>query len=193
MNEPIITEVQETPLKNSDGREERKNLKKINYKIGTIVLIFIVIAFIPISYCVWYFILSPEAQQAQGVRAAYDYYSRVQNNFAADTYGGKTPEETIQLFTKALEEDNLELAAKYMRRDKNGKEDPRYLETLKSLTTEQKQAFLFKLKSVKVDSNDDGSNGYSARFSTLDKDGHANFSINLYNGHYTPVWKIDNM
>lgn len=191
MNEPIITEVQETPLKNSDGREERKNLKKINYKTGTIVLIFIVIAFIPISYCVWYFILSPEAQQAQGVRAAYDYYSRVQNNFAADTYGGKTPEETIQLFTKALEEDNLELAAKYMRRDKNGKEDPRYLETLKSLTVEQKQKLISDLKNMQV--LEDGSDGYSADYGVLDEQGHTRFGVTLYKGKYTPVWKIDSM
>lgn len=193
MNEPVITEVLETPSKNSDDRKERKNPKKINYKAKTIILIFIVILMIPASYFVWYLVLSPEAQQAQGMRAAVDYYSRIQKNFASDTYGGKTPEETIQLFIKALEENNLELAAKYMERDKNGKEDPRYLETLKSLTAEQKQMYLAKLKAVKADPENNGSDGYNARFSIIDNQGHADFSVNLYKGTQTPVWKIESM
>lgn len=35
-----------------------------------------------------------------------------------DTYGGKTPEETYQLFLQALEEQDIELASKYFVREK---------------------------------------------------------------------------
>ncbi|MBI1975090.1 MAG: hypothetical protein HYS57_01870 [Parcubacteria group bacterium] len=37
-----------------------------------------------------------------------------------DTYGGKTPEETYQLFLQALEKQDIELASKYFVREKQG-------------------------------------------------------------------------
>ncbi|MBI1998711.1 MAG: hypothetical protein HYS73_00025 [Parcubacteria group bacterium] len=54
--------------------------------------------------------LSPEARKA---REANDYLERLQAEYANDTYGGATPEETLALFIAALEKGDIELASKY--------------------------------------------------------------------------------
>ena len=40
----------------------------------------------------------------------------------ADTYGGKTPQETLQMYIEAVEKGDYELASKYMIRDEQEKE-----------------------------------------------------------------------
>ena len=40
-------------------------------------------------------------------------YAELQKLYAEDTYGGKTPEETLQLFISALKAGDIELASKY--------------------------------------------------------------------------------
>jgi len=75
--------------------------------------------------------LSPEAKQR---RAANENYERLYKGLVtdfeeamkADTWGGKTPQETLDLFVEALRADDIELAAKYFHIETNT-EDPDYL------------------------------------------------------------------
>jgi len=53
---------------------------------------------------------SPGAQQQ---RDAEEYLERLQADYANDTYGGATPEETLALFIAALEKGDIELASMY--------------------------------------------------------------------------------
>src|SRR3989344_7948666 len=53
---------------------------------------------------------SPGAQQQ---RDAEEYLERLQADYANDTFGGATPEETLSLFIAALEKGDIELASKY--------------------------------------------------------------------------------
>src|SRR3989338_6079724 len=50
-------------------------------------------------------------------------YQNAEKNYVeamqADTYGGKTPKETLDLFVAALRADDVELASKYFLLDKN--------------------------------------------------------------------------
>ena len=187
VNEPIITKVQETP-QSSLNKKPSSNKKKRQ----TIILIIFILLLLPFSYYVWNYVLSPEAQEAQGMRETLNYYTTVQNNFASDTYGGQTPEETIQLFIKAMEADDMVLASKYMARDsKTGLEDPQFLETLNSLSAEQKQQIISYLKQVKTD--DGGINGYSKEFTVRDDNNMVIFGVTVYKVDYTPVWKIQSM
>ena len=66
---------------------------------AAIVMGSIVIAFIAVYF-------SPESKQEK-------YLKTLQEQYANDTYGGETPEETLELFIQALEEGNVELASKY--------------------------------------------------------------------------------
>lgn len=54
---------------------------------------------------------SPEYEQLQELKAMKERYM-------ADTYGGNTPEETLQLFIDALKKGDIDLAAKYFVLDK---------------------------------------------------------------------------
>ncbi len=51
---------------------------------------------------------------------AIRYYKNLERQYAEDTYGGKTPEETLQLFIDALKAGDIELASKYFVVDKQG-------------------------------------------------------------------------
>lgn len=56
------------------------------------------------------FIFNPESQDD---RAAKKYLEELKAQYENDTYGGKTPEETLDLFVAALEKGDVELASKY--------------------------------------------------------------------------------
>lgn len=48
------------------------------------------------------------------------YYKNLERQYAEDTYGGQTPEETLQLFIDALKAGDIELASKYFVVEKQG-------------------------------------------------------------------------
>ncbi|MFY9462229.1 MAG: hypothetical protein WAP51_03450 [Candidatus Sungiibacteriota bacterium] len=66
---------------------------------------------------------SPEYQ-------AQKYFEDLQKRYAEDTYGGDTPEETLQLFIDALKKGDVELASKYFILDKQA-EQKQYLISVK--------------------------------------------------------------
>ena len=53
------------------------------------------------------------SHEARRAREANDYLEQLQAEYANDTYGGATPEETLALFIAALEKGDIELASKY--------------------------------------------------------------------------------
>lgn len=65
----------------------------------------------------------------------------------ADTYGGKTPEETLQMYIEAVERGDYELASKYMVIEKQEEE----LQSLKTAPKQNIERFLQILKSLKKD------------------------------------------
>src|SRR3989338_3778119 len=64
----------------------------------------VVLAFGSIYYLNYY--NSPEQK-------ALRYYADLEKQYAEDTYGGKTPEETLQLFIDDLKAGDIDLASKY--------------------------------------------------------------------------------
>jgi len=76
----------------------------------------IVAGSIAIAFIAVYF--SPESREERMME-------RLQGQHANDTYGGDTPEETLELFIKALEDEDMELASKYyvVNKQKDGKND----------------------------------------------------------------------
>ena len=58
---------------------------------------------------------------------AMRYYKDLERQYAEDTYGGSTPEETLQLFIDALKAGDIDLASKYFVVEKQ-KEQREFLE-----------------------------------------------------------------
>ena len=79
-------------------------INKTSLKFAAGFALIIVLAFGSIYYLNYY--NSPEQK-------AMRYYADLEKQYAEDTYGGKTPEETLQLFIDALKAGDIELASKY--------------------------------------------------------------------------------
>ncbi len=89
------------------------------------------------GYLVWSNYLSPEIRAAREHQKLYEetlgLVEQYQEAMRNDTYGGTTPQETLDLFVEALENDDLEMASKYFVLNDDGTRDPIILENLKIL------------------------------------------------------------
>jgi len=104
-----------------------------------------------------------------------------------DTYGGKTPEETLNLFVEALKAGNTELASKYFILSKQDQ----IREELKI----GKQNDVLKLLIGDLEKEKKGINlsDTSYRFRTYDKNGLAEFSFDLILNEESKLWKIESL
>lgn len=116
-----------------------------------------------------------------------DYVEQYKQAQSKDTYGGKTPEETLSLFVDALKKGDTELASKYFILDKQD-------EMAKELSV-GKQNDVLKLLIGDLEKEKKGiqmsENQY--RFRTYDKDGAAEFSFDLILNESTNIWKIESL
>src|SRR3989344_2512080 len=69
------------------------------------------------GFFVWEKYFSPEAKSRRQMEKQYEAYMEWEKRYLdalkQDTYGGKTPEETLQMFIEALKKEDIELASKY--------------------------------------------------------------------------------
>ena len=113
-------------------------------------LFFAIIAGVFILYLAgawgWYFL-----QQWQGQKAVQELAENLERvkredyeRAMADTYGGKTPQETLQMYIEAVEKGDYELASKYFIGDKQAEE----LEKLKNTKNDVLKTYLGYIKNV---------------------------------------------
>lgn len=176
MEDPIITNM---PLE--EEKPSRSWPKYGLFLMGALI--------IPASYYGWNYYLSPEAREARSFYEDVATFQNIQNKFASDTYGGETPEETINLFVAALERGDLELAAKYFELQTNGEQDARILSELEKMKSEGKiPEIIDSLKKAIPDERE--STSYSYRFNSFDDKGDLKYQIDLFNGDKSTVWKL---
>ncbi len=166
------------------------NKTSLRFVAGFVIIV--VLAFGSIYYLNYY--NSPE-------RKALRYYADLERQYAEDTYGGKTPEETLQLFVDALKAGDIDLASKYFLPDEREK----WLQKFQSTKEKNGFADLIRLiegaKAKSVDNN-------SAVFSYKIESSGGGISVggkefNIPSGVYTQtinfskngngVWKIIDM
>jgi len=115
------------------------------------------------------------------------YYKNLEEAYKKDTYGGATPEETLQLFIDALKKGDVELAAKYFIPEKQKEEE-------ENLNIGKNNDVLYLLISdlekkkigKKLSSN-------TFRFITVDDTNVVEFQFDLIFNKYTNIWKIENL
>lgn len=92
------------------GNPKRKYWKFVGGFLGIIVLVVG-------GFFVWDKYLSPQAKSQRQMEKQYEAYmeweERHKQALREDTYGGKTPEETLKMFIEALKKEDIELASKY--------------------------------------------------------------------------------
>jgi hypothetical protein len=94
------------------------------------------------GFFVWSNYLSPEAKYARQMKKQIEAYQKWEERYEQamreDTYGGKTPEETLQMFIDALKKGDIELASKYFALNTN--ENSEYFLTRRKWEEEIKTA-----------------------------------------------------
>ena len=143
------------------------------WKFTAIVTGSIIIAFIVIY-------LSPEAQQERVL-------ADLQEAYANDTYGGDTPEETLDLFIEALEAGDIELASKYFVVEKQE-------EIRDELAVGKNNNNLdFLISDLKKNNKSIRLSDINHRFRTFDENNIAEFSFDLILNQETGKWKMEDL
>lgn len=181
---------EQTPQKPPTPPTTERKTKWWVFVVGFLVII----AFGIIMNAVWYDYLSPAARDAARMKKQYAQYEEWQKSYdeamAADTYGGKTPEETLALFIDALEKEDIDLASKYFMIDESlGRQ--KWVDFLTKIKSEgNMKRFAEDLKQAKrgnsIENNDVG-------FVLLNEDNSVGFQFNLKFNEQTKVWKIESL
>lgn len=174
--------------------------KRKRWKFVVAFLVIIVVA--AAGYWAWTAYLSPEAKR---IRAATENYERLykglvtdfEDAMKADTWGGKTPQETLDLFIDALRKGDVELASKYFAIEDNVN-DPNYL-TKKGwldylLEVERRgnlQAMADDIKKNAIPTKN--GDGESTGFKLLNQDGTVGVLIEMGFNSRSGVWKIESL
>ena len=92
--------------------EEKKNT------FWRFVIVFLaIILLVSGGFLVWNRYFSPQAKSERQAQENYEKFLDWQKNYEKamreDTYGGKTPQETLQMYIDAVEKGDYELASKY--------------------------------------------------------------------------------
>jgi hypothetical protein len=164
-----------------------KNWKKI------FIAVVVVVAAAAVAVGVWWnksrapFDPSTDPATLKSARQFEDFYNNLNEVYRKDTYGGKTPEETLQMFIDALKKGDTDLAAKYYIPEKQKQE----AEELRR----GKEANVLGLLIGDLEKEKIGRALYEDqyRFITVDENNTAEFQFDLLFNAQTKVWKIESL
>lgn len=157
-------------------------LKKVLFVVLGIVGIFFIWALIDSSYQAW--------QGYKWQKQTDKFQAALEQPYKEDTHGGKTPEETWDMFLDALKKGDIELASKYydVGHQEKGKE------RIIKLKQENKfDQWLNNLETLKKDPQQPPSKDrlyYSYKYFDAEFKEDLWSSIVFYQNPYTKVWKI---
>jgi hypothetical protein len=151
------------------------------------------------AWQVWY---SPEARKERALSDDYSHYEQAITDYAskekADTYGGKTPEETIGMFTRALGSGDIDLASKYFALEKD-MSSPDYLtrHKIEKALQEAKASgrlpiIMDALKKMQPAKHKTAS-PKTIDYVSLGEDGVAEYSMTLEFNEAADIWKIETL
>ncbi|HPT40104.1 MAG TPA: hypothetical protein PLQ44_00655 [Candidatus Paceibacterota bacterium] len=126
------------------------------------------------------------------IKGYNEMMDKISKTLTEDTYGGKTPQETLDMFINALEKGDIELAGKYFALDDNLSrqkwedalkdsymkgEVPKIIGLLKRLEASSEQSIL----------------ETEYEFIVLGENGLADYIVHMRLNEYSKVWKIVSM
>jgi hypothetical protein len=177
--------------------EQDKSSKKSELKFA---IIFILIILIVVSFGLGYqkYINNEKEKLAQENYQKYlNFEKTYEEAMKADTYGGKTPEETLQMFIDALKNEDIELASKYFALNTNEKSE--YYLTRKeweeALMRAKEQNKIKDIINILNKLKIDPSHNFNKEvwFVSKNNQGLVEYSVILKLNEYTKVWKIESL
>lgn len=115
-------------------------------------------------------------------------FSALENAYKNDTYGGRTPEETLEIFIVALQKGDVDLASKYFVLEKRQK--------IKSdmMIAKEKGNINLLLNDLKKEMKKSCSDfSEECQFVTFDNNNVAEFSYSLRKNEYNNKWLIESL
>lgn len=164
-----------------------------------IIIAVLAVVFLFVCAVVWEAFFSPRAVGERETRKNYEQAVKGMKEFedkmTADTYGGKTPQETLDMFIAALEKDDIDLAVKYIYWD-GGRASIDNREAMREgMALAQKEGklqetidLIKKMKELESNNSD-----YSRWFGIRNNDGLLEYSAILRFNAFSRVWKIESM
>ena len=148
--------------------------------------VLLVIAVGGFGYFFWHEYVSPSPD-----REFAEFQKRYVVEMTADTYGGKTPQETLNLFIDALEKGDADLAAKYFMLDDKLSRD-QWVKSLEELKRKDLLDDMARdIKKAKPDSDKTSENDF--KFAIYDNTGLVASIVNMQLNTYSEVWKIEDL
>jgi len=147
------------------------------------------------GYWAWDKYFSPQARKNAETQANYQKYLDWQKSYeaamTADTYGGKTPQETLDMFIDVLKKGDIELASKYFLLREDGSVDPKWVEGISKTKETGKLVGAIDLltKAKPAGSVMSGYFGFEVR----DDNGELVEDISMRLNKYSGVWKIESL
>jgi len=173
-------------------KPKRKYWKFVAGFLGIIIIAFG-------GFFVWEKYFSPQAKINRETQKNYEKYLEWQKNYEKamreDTYGGKTPEETLQMFIEALKKGDIELASKYFALNTNEKSEyyltrKEWEEGLQKIKDEGKlKEVISQLAKTKLVFKDES----GALFKKYDSKGEVEVLVEIKLNKYSGVWKIESL
>lgn len=161
-----------------------KNLPRKRFFIPIIFL------FVLILGGAGYYFLAKQNDSYQKGMSAIERYEKMMRE---DTYGGKTPEETLKLFVEALKKEDIELASKYFMLDGNGSRE-KWLNGLRNIKeTSHLQEIANEIETKAVPNPKDSIHEGDFKYVIYKDNGIVDVTINMELNKYSQVWKIESL
>ncbi len=176
----------------SPSKPSRKKVAWWMFAIGFVVIIILGI----VADALWSQYFSPAAQDTRRMQEQYAKYESWEQSYQdalkTDTYGGKTPQETLSLFIAALEKEDVDLASKYFMIDNNLSRQ-KWVDLLNKSKVDGKIVDVINIiKRARPSTRDTGSQS-TVEYSVLDNNGAVDYSIILKLDTYSQIWKIESL
>ena len=159
-----------------------------------IVALLGLIALVGGSYFVWGGYFSESAQYRRQVEENTNKYMEWEKNYnkamTEDVYGGKTPQETLDMFIDALRKEDVDMASKYFLLNSVGQVDQKWVDGLRKSKDEGKLQEIVKLvaQARQTFIDDDG-----AVFKLYDSTGEIVVMIEIKLNEFSNIWKIESL
>lgn len=129
---------------------------------------------------------------AQGLKGYEEAMNKISKTLMEDTYGGKTPQETLDMFIDALEKGDIELAGKYFALDVNLSRQ-KWVDALRdSYENDEISKIIDLLKRLKPSSKQSILET-EYEFIVLGDSGLADYILHMNLNEYSKIWKIESM
>jgi len=185
-------------IQNNNQTNQNLNKKYWKFVAGFLGIIIVVVG----GFFVWEKYFSPQAklnrQNAENYQKYLDWQANYEKAMKEDTYGGKTPEETLQMFIEALKKEDIELASKYFSLETDT-QSPDYLSRKKWENYLREVSNKNLLQQMANDIEKDTKpltktpNDKEFSYALFNEDGTVGISIDLKFNEYSNVWKIENL